>query len=232
MWPKITKTVCIYETRLLYQTSLMKNLTLKQKNILDFVAETLKGRGSAPTIREIGQRFRLSSTATIYNHLRALVKKGYLDKEKSRARSIYPKGLQPPEPGSTMQIPLLSGFVHAGPAHEIVEDVERTIHVDRFLLRTRDSFALRVKGISMTGAGIMEGDIVIVRRQATADDGDIVIALKDGEATLKRYVQRKDGVLLKAENPRSKSIFIAKNDDDQRMNGIVGKVIQVVRNLK
>lgn len=210
----------------------MKNLTLKQKNILDFVSETLRARGSAPTIREIGQRFRLKSPATIYNHLRALVKKGYLDKEKSRARSIYPKGLQPPDPGATTPIPLLSGFIYAGPTQEIVEDVERTIHVDRYLLRPKDCFALRVKGISMTGADIVEGDIVIVRRQTTAEAGDIVVALKDGEATLKRYVPQKDGVLLKAENAKSKSFFIPNNEDDQCVNGIVGKVVQVIRSLK
>jgi len=122
--------------------------------------------------------------------------------------------------------------MHAGPTQEINEEIERTIYVDRYLLKTKDCFAMRVKGISMTGAGIEEGDIVVVKRQRTADPGEIVIAMIDGETTLKRFMPQKNGVMLKAENPKSKSYFVADDPDSQCVNGIVGRVIKVIHDMK
>lgn len=209
----------------------MKALTGKQKEVLNFITQRVKEGRPAPSLREIGKHVGGRSVATVSLHVRALVRKGHLDREKWRARGLVPKGLAAPAPGATAPIPLLSGFVSAGPTQEICEDVDRVIHIDRYLVRSKDCFAMRVKGTSMTGAGIEESDVVIVRRQETAERGELVIALKDGEATLKRYMPRKGGVTLKAANPKAQSFFIPFCPDAQTVCGIVGKVIKVVKDV-
>ncbi|MBI2070507.1 MAG: repressor LexA [Elusimicrobia bacterium] len=212
----------------------MEALTKKQKEVLDYIVQKIEEKGVAPSYREIAKRFRLRSLATVALHVRALIRKGCLAREKWRARGLTPTGYASPTPGSLIPVPLLSGFLPAGPTQELSEEVEKTLFIDRYLLKGsgRDCFAMKVRGISMTGAGIEDGDMVVAKRQQFADPRNLVIALKDGEVTLKRFIPQDGGVLLKAENPQAQSYFIPLKADDQRVKGIIGKVIKVIKDVK
>jgi repressor LexA len=183
-------------------------LTRKQKQIHDFIAKAFQDRGLYPTLREIGSRFGVS-VGTIQDQVEALVTKGFLKREKHRARSFIL---------SVKQIPIL-GRVGAGGGMIAQEDIEGHLGFRDFSLGT--DFLLRVKGDSMIGANIVDGDLVQVRRQPNAEDGDLVVAVVGEEGVVKRLKRRGRSYQLESANPKYLPITV----DFQ----VVGKVVGLVR---
>ncbi|MBF0331289.1 MAG: transcriptional repressor LexA [Candidatus Omnitrophica bacterium] len=191
-------------------------LTEKQRNVLKFIYERIRLHQSAPTIREIGEKFGFSSTGTVRDHLNALVNKGYIriNEGKSRAIELIKEAL--------FQVPVL-GRVQAGMPVYAAEDLLGYLNLDQFAFPGADVFALRVRGESMRDAGIMEGDFVLVRKQDHAQAGDVVVALVGEEATVKRLAKQGSSYLLEPANPAFSPILMTAEAS------IIGKVLQVVR---
>ena len=197
-------------------------LTEKQRRVLEFIESMVIERGSAPTIREIGARFGISSTNGVRTHLTALIKKGYLKKSDFISRGLE---LTRKIGANIGRVPLV-GAVPAGLPIDAVENVEAEIALDRTFMPKGDTFSLRVTGESMVGAGIHDGDIVIVQKQAVAQKGDIVVAIIDGEATVKRYFTEGRRIRLQPENPDFDPIYVTKKSGEFR---IAGKVVGLIR---
>ena len=190
-----------------------------REKILQFVRERILA-GRPPTVREVQAAFGFSAVETARRHLENLIAEGRLGREAGTAR-----GYRLPEAPGLLYIPLL-GRVQAGALTTAVEEPEGYIPV----LQERDRgelFALRIRGESMTGAGILPGDIAIVRRQPTADSGDIAVALVGDEATVKRLRLRDGRIELHAENPEFPPIIPAAGE-----LLILGKVIEIRRYLE
>jgi repressor LexA len=177
--------------------------------------------GQPPTVREVQEEFEFLSPQTAREHLEGLVADGRLAKDPWKARGYRLPGS---EAVSASLVPLL-GRVPAGPLDAAVEDLEGYVPV-QMGRRPAELFGLRVRGESMTGAGILDGDIVIVRRQARAEAGDIVVALVGDEATVKRLKTRRGRVELHAENPRFEPLT-----PDPKEFRLLGKVVEVRRYL-
>lgn len=186
--------------------------------VFQFVRERLLS-GKPPTVREVQEMFGFRSAMTAQEHLEGLVERGRLDKDPLKARGYrLTRGEGPP----TLLVPLL-GRVPAGGFEAAVEDLEGYVPVqsNRPL---GELFGLRVRGESMTGAGILPGDVVVVLRQPRADSGDIVVALVGDEATVKRLKLRRGRIELHPENPRFEPLI-----PDPRELKLLGKVIEVRR---
>ncbi|RLI01136.1 repressor LexA, partial [Candidatus Bathyarchaeota archaeon] len=184
----------------------MEELTRKQKEILEFIKKTMFKKGVSPTFREIMQFFGFKSIKTVQDHLKALEKKGYIKKDPNKSRSIvlddFSKALK-----DTIRVPIL-GQISAGKPILAEENIEGYINLDKFLIKhAKDIFALKVKGDSMTGAGILDGDYVIVKKQPTVENGSIACILIDNEATVKRFYKKENYIELKPENPDYKPII-------------------------
>ncbi len=197
------------------------DLTARQHEILDWIKGFIHERGMPPTVREIGAHFRIASSS-VFDQLKALERKGYLRRGNLGARSLIIEGDEQ-QRSEVQQVPVI-GRVAAGSPIEAVEDDLGTIPVSNGLLRGRGGFALRVAGDSMVEAGIHDGDYVIVREQEAAENGDIVVALIDGEATLKRFFRQPHDVRLEPANPKMEPIEVKSGDFR-----IQGKVIGVMR---
>ena len=193
-----------------------KALTEKQKRVFQFIARKIWWERRPPTIREIAQNLRFSSTGTVRDYLRVLQTKGYikLAGKKSRAIELISKKL--------LQIPIVAQ-VHAGSPILTYEDIEGYFNLEHLLFADEPIFALRVKGDSMCEAGIMPEDLVLVRKQLIAQNGDIVVAMIDGESTVKYFKQHNKKVYLEPANKKYKPILVKEN------LSIIGKVILVVR---
>ena len=190
-------------------------LTKKQKLVYEFVRDKIRNRGYGPTVREIGDHFKIRSPNGVMCHLKALEKKGFIAREKNRSRAIHLKE----EPG----IPLC-GMIAAGVLHEAVEQHERINFTDIF--DKENLFALKVSGDSMIEDAIADGDHVIVRDQRTARKGQIVVAITDeGEATLKRWYPETNRIRLEPANSAMKPIYV-------RNAKIRGVVVGVVRRVE
>lgn len=195
----------------------MQQLTDRQKTIFDYIAGFMEDKGFAPSIREICSQFKIKSTKAVHAHLKTLEEKGYIKRD-SNARSIEILGRK-----KVVNLPLV-GAVAAGTPILAVENIEDTIPVAWDMARNmRDGFILRVKGDSMIDAGINEGDMIIVKPQPQADNGDIVVAMIDDEATVKKYFRRSDHVILRPYNSRYQPIRVSRNFR------IVGKVMGLIR---
>jgi len=182
------------------------NLTKRQKEILDFIRNYRETSGISPTQREIREHFDLSSFGTVQKHLKRLEEKGALSREWNRSR-----GISPSEPKATSrEVPLL-GAVAAGRPIEPFP-VEETIEVPASLLGRGDHFVLRVRGDSMVDDGIRDGDYVIVSKRSGAQNGQTVVALVRGEATLKRYYAEGSRVRLQPANGAMKPLLIDARD--------------------
>lgn len=200
------------------------NLTDRQRQILDYILAEINKKGYPPSVREIGQAVGLTSSSTVHSHLAALERKGYIRRDPTKPRALEVidfrlsnKGINPDK---VKNVPLV-GRVAAGTplfAQENIED-NYPLPVE---IAGENSFMLKVKGDSMIEAGILDGDYIIVRQQATANDGDIVVALIDDESTVKRFYKKRDRVVLKAENKSMEPIIVR----DVR---ILGKVIGLIR---
>ncbi len=192
-------------------------LTEKQRDVLKYIYRRVKEANLPPTIREIAEEFGFSSTGTVRDYLRALVKKGYIKIEEGKSRAIELVK------SSLFSLPIL-GKVQAGLPTLAVEEIEGYLDLDSLVFSDNDTFALRVKGDSMINAGILPDDLVLVRRQTIAQTGEIVVALVGSEeATVKYLRKRPNGYVLDPANPRYEPIPV--NEDV----AIVGKVISVVR---
>lgn len=205
---------------------MIKNLSTKQLNVLEYIYQTVQTQGYPPTVREIGKAIGLSSTSTVHGHIDRLQKNGYLEKDPTKPRTleITAQGLEAlgiQENGE--QIPVL-GVVTAGEPILAVEEATDFFPVPpEFKNESSDLFMLTIRGESMINAGILSGDQVIVRKQSTADNGEIVIAMTDeNEATCKRFFKETDHIRLQPENDTMSPIIL----DNVT---ILGKVVGLFR---
>src|ERR1041384_7492359 len=193
-------------------------LTQRQRDILDFISASIVERGFPPTLREIGQHFNIRSTNGVNDHLKALEKKGHLRREdlKSRAmRPVLPDGsgevvpLRRP-PMGTGVIEVVSGDDMAEIPILAVEQATDTVRIDRVLIGGhREVFGLRIVGESMIEDGIFDGDYVFVKKTPTAHTGDIVVAMIEGEATVKRYYPEGDVIRFQPANSNMQPILVS-----------------------
>lgn len=203
----------------------MDELTPRQRRILGFITETARERGYPPTVREIGEAVGLTSSSSVHAQLANLERKGLLRKDPTKPRAIVAEPASP-RPGGIV-VPLL-GRIAAGAPLLAEEDVEEYLTVPVGFADGVDHFALRVEGDSMIMAGILDRDIVVVRRQDDADEGDIVAALLPGpaeeEATVKRLHREGARVVLVPENPTMEAF-------EMTQGRLLGKVVAVLRRL-
>ncbi|HVP35781.1 MAG TPA: transcriptional repressor LexA [Terriglobales bacterium] len=210
----------------------MKELTRRQKEILDFISETAEKNGLPPTIREIGKKFRISSTNGVRAILSALIAKGYIRRKPLLSRGIevlrsVSNSFGQVKP-ALVSVPLL-GRISAGLPILAVENVEGSIGIDKTLFPGDGIFFLKVTGDSMRDAGILNGDYVLAQQQNTADKGEIVVAMIGDEATVKRYFPEKNKVRLEPANPEYGPIVVEKRTPDFF---IAGKVIGLLRKYR
>ncbi|GBU26770.1 repressor LexA [Treponema sp. R8-4-B8] len=183
----------------------MKELTDRQKQVLSFIANYIKKNSYPPTIREIADHFEISVKGA-HDHITALRKKGHLKQADKRPRTM---GLthSRPEDADLLEIPLL-GTVAAGLPILAEENFDGNILLHRSMLKkNKKYFALKVKGDSMSGVGILEGDTAIIEKQNTVHNGEIAVAVIDEAVTLKRFYRESSRIRLQAENPAYKPIF-------------------------
>ena len=180
---------------------LKRTLTPKQKNILDFITSFSINKGYAPSLEEIGNKFELV-ISTVHQHIKALKTKGYLKKEDNQPRGV---SLFEQTPDS-VEIPLL-GIIAAGTPIEPIENPEPIKVPKNLVSRQGDFYALKVKGDSMIEDGIWDGDVVIIKSQQTADNGDTVVAVTEDGATLKIFRNKNGTIFLEPRNKRLENIY-------------------------
>ena len=218
----------------------------RQLDILKYIQRQLEDHGYPPTIREIGAEVGLRSTNGVAEHLRSLIRKGYLEKEDMKSRALTPTDkaravTRPARSGGAgdwqpraylkgaVEVPLI-GRVAAGLPALAEENIEDVVRLDSYFLGGgRKVFALTVVGESMIGDGIFDGDCVFVRQQETASPGEIVVAIIEGEATVKRFYPEKDRIRLQPSNPKMAPIYVRKAD--HRHSHIAGVVVGVYRKI-
>jgi len=230
-------------------------LTQRQREILDFISASIVERGFPPTLREIGEHFSIRSTNGVNDHLKALEKKGHLRREdlKSRAmRPVFPDGNgemvplranssgQWPRHTGNVEVPAFSdedmaeipilGRVAAGQPILAVEQATDTVRIDRVLIGGhREVFGLRIVGESMIEDGILDGDYVFVKKTPAANPGDIVVAMIEGEATVKRYYPEGDRIRFQPANSNMQPIIVRRAD--LKSVDIIGIVVGIYRKL-
>jgi repressor LexA len=213
----------------------MQGLTARQEQTLDFIRKSIEERGYPPTLREIGEYMGIRSTNGVNDHLRALERKGYLRREDMKSRAL--KLVTSSESSAPVKVPdddlvevRVLGRVAAGLPLLAEENVIDTVRVDRMLVRGgREVFGLRVTGDSMIEAGIMSGDYIFVKKQSTAERGDIVVALIGDEATVKHFYPERDYVRFQPANSQMAPILVRASDFKSTM--LLGKVVGVYRRL-
>jgi repressor LexA len=217
----------------------MDEITDRQKEILSFIQRRTEERGFPPTIREIGEEMDISSTNGVNDHLKALERKGYLTRGEQQSRSLVPTkrarmvlglGVKKTPDANMIEVPLL-GRVAAGAPILAQENVEDTVRIDSFLLggNGKEVFALRIKGNSMVDDGIHDGDFIFVKKAPSASPGEIVVALIEDEATVKRYFPEADRVRFQPANRDMSPIYVSKAEFKQTM--ILGRVVGVYRKM-
>jgi len=218
--------------------SCVEELTERQREILNFIVKETESRGFPPTIREIGEEMDIRSTNGVNDHLKALERKGYLLRGEQQSRSLVPTkrarlvlGLGARKDADLVDVPVL-GKVAAGAPLLATENIEDSVRIDSFLLggSGREVFALRVKGESMIDDGIFDGDFIFVRKAPSAQPGDIVVALIEDEATVKRYYPEGDRVRFQPANATMQPIYVQKSEFRSTM--ILGQVVGVYRKLQ
>ena len=195
----------------------------KQQKILEFVTSFMDENGYPPSIREICKGVGLSSTSTVHAHLESLKRKGLLEKANSKSRGLRVKKYDVNVENEFVNVPLI-GSVAAGSPILATENFERTFPIPTDFVGESPSFMLKVKGESMIDAGIFNGDYIIVKQQAVANNGEIVVALIDDEATVKRFYKEKDFIRLQPENSTMEPIIV-------KEVAILGKVVGVIRKM-
>lgn len=202
----------------------MKPLTKSQQKVYDYIVEC-SSNNRIPSVREICDATGFSSTSTVAHHLKSLEELGYIEREEGLNRCIRIKNDTP-----TARVPLV-GRVTAGVPILAVEEIESYIPVSKDLARGKDLFALRVMGDSMFNAGIYDGDIIVINRTPTADNGDIVVAMVDDEisgeatATVKRFFKEDGHIRLQPENDAYEPIIV-------ESAVLLGKVVTLIRHYE
>ena len=202
------------------------DLSLRQTNILEFIKQEIRKKGYPPSVREIGEAVGLLSSSTVHGHLQTLEDKGYIrrDPTKPRAIEILDSSSDLLDAEKVVHIPVV-GRVTAGQPILAVENIEGTFPLPADLVRQDNVFMLKVQGESMIGAGILDGDCIIVRQQNEARNGEIVVALIGDEATVKRFFKERTLIRLQPENSTMEPIY------SQNVS-ILGKVIGVFRTIQ
>jgi len=204
----------------------MTELSGRQRQILGWVKAFIREHAMPPTVREIGEAFSIKSSS-VFDLLKTLERKSYLRRGDRGARSLIVEGMRKRRGlGYDIVEVAIVGRIPAGQPIEAIEYDCGTVAVKRELLRGREAYALKVEGQSMVDAGILDGDYVIVRKQDTADEGDIIVALIDSEATLKRFYREANGVRLEPANSRMRPIHVQSGEFK-----IQGKVVGVQRTI-
>ncbi|WP_079529992.1 transcriptional repressor LexA [Halobacillus hunanensis] len=206
----------------------MNKLSKRQQAILDFIKEQVLLKGYPPSVREIGQSVGLASSSTVHGHLSRLEKKGYLRRDPTKPRAIEVIDLEEDQNiprGEASYAPVI-GTVTAGSPITAIENIEEYVPLpDSLAGADENTFVLVVQGDSMIEAGILNGDMVIVRQQQTAENGDIVVAMtEEEEATVKRFFKEKTHIRLQPENATMEPIIL--NDVS-----ILGKVVGLYRTV-
>lgn len=207
-----------------------KPLTTRQKSVYEFIESYILQKGYGPTVREIAEAVHLSSPSTVHVHLKTLEEKGYIVRDPLKSRSIALPGKQEQEEAfgsagssNTLSLPLV-GNVAAGEPILAEHNVETTLQLPTEIVGDSASFILAVHGESMIEAGINDGDYVVVKEQQVARNGEIIVALIDDGATVKRFFKEKDHIRLQPENSTMDPIIT-------RDCAIVGKVVAVLRKV-
>jgi repressor LexA len=204
-----------------------KDLTSTQKKVLFFLKTYIREKGFPPTLREIASHFGLRGPKAPQKTLQILEKKGYIRRVPGGSRAI--EVLIPPlvPKSQILSLPIV-GRVRAGEPVLALENIEGYLNLDRSLVSSDDVFLLRVQGDSMIDAHIQDGDFALVKPQPNAENGEIVVALIDDEATIKRIFKKRDLIRLKPANPKLEPIIVRKGE--KRVT-IVGKVVGIFRKL-
>lgn len=200
----------------------MQELTSRQQQVLDFVCRFREEHGCPPSLREISDHIGTKGTATALAHLEALKRKGYISRrEGSRGIALTRKA------GAPISIPIV-GTVRAGQPELAVEDIQGYVSVDSAWLKGADNFLLQVRGDSMVEAGIFDGDLALIAPQQHAENGQIVVALIDGEATLKRFSMDATCIKLIPENRHMQPIVIRKGEAE---TVVIGRLLKTIRSF-
>ncbi len=220
-----------------------QSLTARQAAVLDYIADHIQDTGFPPTIREIGDHMGISSTNGVNDHLKAIERKGYLTREDAKSRAIKPLFMPDGMPfeqwagdgdpqaliEDVHQIPVI-GRIAAGMPIAAIENIEDQVTLGESLIgRPKDVFGLRVRGDSMIEDGIFDGDYIFVKKQDDARDGEIVAAMVDGEATVKRLFREGGRVRLQPANSAMEPIYVSA--EEARQTAILGKVVAVFRKI-
>ena len=201
----------------------MEKITQRQRQVLEIVSRFVEEYGYPPSLREIGEQLGVNGTLGVMKHLDALERHGYIRRQGGSSRGIALLGATP----RAVTLPVV-GSVRAGEPQPAIEEIEEYFSIDRSQSRLGGTFFLRVKGDSMINAAIQEGDLALVRPQTTAENRDIVVAMVEGEATLKRFYRERDRIRLQPENPNMEPIIIRPGQEI----AIIGKVIGIYRQLE
>lgn len=201
----------------------MRKIGRRQAEILEYIKEEVIKKGYPPSVREIGDAVGLSSSSTVHGHLNKLEEKGFIRRDPTKPRAI--ELLDEHRPVPAISVPII-GKVTAGQPILAVENIEEYYPLPKdFSSTPEDIFMLRVSGDSMIDAGILNKDYVIVRKQASATNGDIVVAMVEDEATVKRFYKEADYIRLQPENKALEPIIVTNAQ-------ILGKVVGVVRRIQ
>jgi repressor LexA len=204
-----------------------KELTSTQKRVFNFLKDYLGEKGFPPTLREIASHFGLKGPKAPQKTLNILERKGYIRKIPGGSRAIEILSPPPIRLAQILSIPII-GRVQAGEPILAVENIEGYIHFDRNLVSSGDVFLLRVQGVSMIDAHTQDGDFALVKPQPNAENGEIVVALIEDEATIKRIFQKRDLIRLEPANPKMEPIVVKKGE---KKVTIVGKVVGIFRKI-
>ena len=204
----------------------INDLSERQKAILKVIIKETTCKGYPPTVREIGEAVGLSSSSTVHNHLNQLEKKGYIKRDPTKPRAIEVVNNFTKINKQLVNVPVV-GRVTAGTPILAVENIEYTFPLPLDFTNSEDVFMLNIVGESMIKAGILDGDMVIVKKQNTANDGEIVVALIEDEATVKRFYKGYNYIRLQPENDYFNPIIVRSNQNFR----ILGKVIGLVRRI-
>jgi len=200
----------------------MQLLTDRQQQVLDYVSSYLDQNGCPPTLREISEHIGTAGTVTAMRHLEALERKGYVQRrEGSRGIALTNR------PNIPVPLPVV-GTVRAGAPEPAIEDISGYVSVDPSWIKRTGCFFLQVKGDSMVEAGILDGDLALIQPQPTADNGQIVVAMIDGEATLKHFYREEDHIRLEPRNRTMATIIVS---EDKGFT-IIGKLLKTIRNYQ
>jgi repressor LexA len=203
-----------------------RELTDRQREVYDFLLSFWRERGYPPAIREVASHFGFRSTRAVVDHLNALERKGWIKRGRERSRAIEFPRAQPSRSFDVVELPVV-GRIAAGEPILAVENVVEQVALDRSWVRGQSPFLLKVDGDSMRDAGILDGDYVLVSSQDSADDSDVVVALLEDEATVKRLRKSAGAVVLEPANPAYAPISVPADREFR----VVGKVVGLYRKM-